>query len=92
MTIDTALLLEATPSASLSDEQRAAAYQALTQCMLECFRDEDSVAIPGFGTFVAEKVTERVDTDPVTGKRMLYPPCVRLSYQPSVLLRKKITG
>ena len=92
MTIDTARLLETTSSGTLSADQRATAYKALTQSMLDCFRDEDSVAIPGFGTFVAEKVAEHVDTDPATGKRMLYPPCVRLSYQPSVLLRKKITG
>ena len=92
MTIDTARLLESTSSGTLSADQRADAYHALTQCMLDCFRNEDSVAIPGFGAFVAEKTSEHVETDPDTGKRMLYPPCVTLSYQPSVLLRKKITG
>ena len=92
MTIDTARLLETISSGTLSADQRADTYKTLTQCMLDYFRNEDSVAIPGFGAFVAEKVAEHVDTDPDTGKRMLYPPCVRLSYQPSVLLRKKITG
>lgn len=92
MTVDTAKLLETAHGGALDAQERTAVYNAVAQCMLDYFRDEDSVAIPGFGTFVTEKISEQTGTDPATGKRMLYPPCVRLTYQPSVLLRKKITG
>ena len=50
----------------------------------------DSVAIPGFGTFEAKKRLERVSINPATGKRMLIPPKVTLSFKPSALLKNKL--
>ncbi len=52
--------------------------------------DLDSVAIPGFGTFEAKKRLERVSINPATGKRMLIPPKVTLSFKPSALLKNKL--
>lgn len=92
MTIDTAQLLQAAGASLPSSEHCEQAYDALIQNLIACFKEEDTVAIPGFGSLVAEKKNERLATDPATGKRMLYPPSIRLEYQPSVLLRKKITG
>ena len=50
----------------------------------------DSVAIPGFGTFEAKKRLERVSINPATGKRMLIPPKVTLSFKQSALLKNKL--
>ena len=50
----------------------------------------ESVAIPGFGTFEAKKRLERVSINPATGKRMLIPPKVTLSFKPSALLKNKL--
>lgn len=50
----------------------------------------DSVAIPGFGTFEAKKRLERVSVNPATGKRMLIPPKITLSFKPSALLKNKL--
>lgn len=50
----------------------------------------DCVAIPGFGTFEAKKRLERVSINPATGKRMLIPPKVTLSFKPSALLKNKL--
>ena len=50
----------------------------------------DSVAIPGFGTFEAKKKNERVTVNPATGKRMLVPPKISLSFKPSALLKSKL--
>ena len=51
----------------------------------------DSIAIPGFGTFIPLKENEKITTDLSTGKRMLLPPQISLQFQPSTILRKKLT-
>ena len=50
----------------------------------------DSIAIPGFGTFEAKKKLERIVVNPGTGKRMLVPPKITLTFKPSALLKSKI--
>ena len=50
----------------------------------------DSVAIPGFGTFEPRMRRERINVQPVSGRRMLLPPKVVLSFKPSALLRQKL--
>ena len=51
----------------------------------------DSVAIPSFGTFVAEKHREEIVNDLSTGHRMLIPPEITLSFRPGAMLTKKIS-
>ena len=43
-------------------------------------RNLNAVDIPGFGTFTAEKNSERVGVDPVTKECLLYPPCIEISF------------
>lgn len=50
----------------------------------------DSIAVPGFGTFETKKKLERVVVNPTTGKRMLIPPKIVLSFRPSALLKNKL--
>lgn len=52
--------------------------------------DLDSVAIPGFGTFKTEKSDEYLARDSETGERTLYPPKIEISFQPSIVMRKKL--
>ena len=52
----------------------------------------ESVAIPGFGKFSGEKIMERVETDLDTGKKALFPPEVKLQFEPSTILKNKISG
>ncbi|MCH5244926.1 MAG: HU family DNA-binding protein [Muribaculaceae bacterium] len=49
----------------------------------------NSIAIPGFGTFQPVKENEKIDVLP-TGKRMLVPPHISLTFKESVVLRKKL--
>lgn len=56
----------------------------------ECCGELDSIAIPGFGTFEAKKRLERIVVNPGTGKRMLIPPKITISFKPSSLLKAKI--
>lgn len=63
---------------------------ALVTTIKERCGELDSIAIPGFGTFEAKKKLERIVVNPGTGKRMLVPPKISLSFKPSALLKSKI--
>lgn len=63
---------------------------ALVATIKERCGELDSIAIPGFGTFEAKKKLERIVVNPGTGKRMLVPPRITLSFKPSALLKSKI--
>lgn len=52
----------------------------------------ESVAIPGFGKFSGEKIMERIETDLDAGKKTLFPPEVKLQFEPSTILKNKISG
>lgn len=52
--------------------------------------DMDSVAIPGFGTFEPRKRLERITIHPSTGKRILIPPKVSLTFKMSAVLKQKL--
>ena len=64
--------------------------EALVTTIKDRCRELDSIAIPGFGTFEAKKKLERIVVNPGTGKRMLVPPKITLSFKPSALLKSKI--
>ncbi|WP_297059002.1 HU family DNA-binding protein [uncultured Duncaniella sp.] len=74
-----------------SPEETATITDALGKLMAEIGTELDSVAVPGFGTFVTVKTDESVMTDPETGRRTLVPPSIRMHFQPSVVLRKKLS-
>lgn len=63
---------------------------ALVTTIKERCGELDSIAVPGFGTFEAKKKLERIVVNPGTGKRMLVPPKISLSFKPSALLKSKI--
>lgn len=51
----------------------------------------ENIAIPGFGIFSTKKEEEQIFIDERTGKKMLYPPKVTLEFEPSTILKKKIS-
>ena len=61
--------------------------EALVTTIKDRCGELDSIAIPGFGTFEAKKKLERIVVNPGTGKRMLVPPKITLSFKPSALLK-----
>lgn len=48
------------------------------------------VAIPGFGTFEGLKHDEEITTDLATGKRMLLPPSVEVSFVAGGMLKRRV--
>lgn len=52
----------------------------------------DSVVVPGFGTFESRLREERIALHPASGKRLLVPPRIYLTFKQSPLLKQKING
>ncbi len=50
----------------------------------------DSVSIQGFGSFEPKKKLERVVVNPTTGKRMLVPPKMVLTFKPGSAIKAKL--
>lgn len=65
---------------------------ALTRLIADNCAMLDSVAIPGFGSFIATKTDEHVETDPVSRRRTLMPPSVSVAFRSAVKLRKAATA
>lgn len=85
-------LLTDTLSARLdvSRDTVASLIEGLTQVVGECGAELDSVTIPTFGTFEPKKRLERVALHPASGKRLLIPPKIVMSFRPSAMLKQKI--
>lgn len=66
--------------------------QDLVAAFADVLRDKaadlDTIAIPGFGNFVAMKKQEKITVDAESGKRMLLPPCITLQFVAGSMLKK----
>lgn len=62
----------------------------LASAVGECGAELDSVTVPSFGTFEPRKRMERVAVHPSSGKRLLVPPKIVMSFRPSPLLKQRI--
>lgn len=54
--------------------------------------DMDSIIVPGFGIFESRLRQERIAVHPASGKRLLVPPRIYLSFKQSPLLKQKINN
>jgi nucleoid DNA-binding protein len=61
---------------------------ALTDLLRNHLAQLDTIAIPGFGTFIPAKTDEYIATDSVTGKRSLMPPAVSITFRAGSRLKK----
>lgn len=73
-----------------SRETVTALMEGLTQVIGECGLALDVVTIPTFGTFEPKKRLERVALHPASGKRLLIPPKITMTFRPSVSLKQKL--
>ena len=64
--------------------------EALAQLLAEHALHLDSVAMPGFGKFQGIKNDETIVTDHATGKRLLLPPEITISFTSSGSLRNRL--
>lgn len=52
----------------------------------------DGIVVPGFGTFEPRLREERIALHPASGKRLLVPPRIYLSFKSSPVLKQKINN
>ncbi|MDE5929311.1 MAG: HU family DNA-binding protein [Muribaculaceae bacterium] len=75
-------------------ERQPDEMQRLTEALASILRDRCSnmatVALPAFGNFTAVKTDEHIGSDPDSGKTMLYPPAITLTFTPGAMLKKHI--
>jgi len=73
-----------------TQKQTSSLSQGLVECMLDFWRDGDSVSIGGFGMFEVRKKMERILVNPSTHQRMLIPPKLSLGFKPSSNLKDRM--
>lgn len=83
-------LNELSEKCQLGADQTAGHVNELLGVMEKIWQDGDSVSLSGFGILEVKKKNERVSVNPTTGKRMLVPPKLVLTYKPSSLLKEKL--
>ncbi len=71
-------------------EETSEMVESLCDVLAEAVLNGDSVTFPGFGSFEPRKRMERIAMHPSTGKRMLLPPKITISFRPSTLLKQKV--
>ena len=74
----------------ISQKEVQAMSGAFAKALSENFDDENSLNVPGFGSFEVKKKLERVVVSPITKKRKLVPPKLALAFKPSSVLKDKI--
>ena len=52
----------------------------------------DGVVVPGFGIFEPKLRQERISVHPASGKRLLVPPRILLSFKQSPVLKQKLNN
>lgn len=77
-------------SLSLSKQQVLEMCEAMTASIQRHATEMDSVSVPGFGSFEPQKRMERVMAVPSTGKRLLIPPKIILTFKPSGVLKSRL--
>ena len=71
-------------------DEIAEMVSSLNEVLIENALAGDSVTFPGFGSFEPKKRPERISVHPSSGKRMLLPPKITLTFRPSSLLKQKV--
>ena len=74
----------------ISQKEVQAMSGAFAKALSENLDDENSLNVPGFGSFGVKKKLERVVVSPITKKRKLVPPKLALAFKPSSVLKDKI--
>lgn len=91
VTMDTKTLIEQiSAETSLGKKEVAGLLDSFIEIIGDRCGEMDTVTLPGFGSFEPKKRMERVMVMPGTGKRMLLPPKLVLSFKPSAMLKQKL--
>lgn len=71
-------------------DETAEMIGALCQVLTDATLCGDTATFPGFGSFEPRKRMERIALHPSSGKRLLIPPKINITFRPSTLLKQKV--
>lgn len=74
----------------ISREQISSLIEGLAAVMAEKGSQMESVVIPGFGVFETKKKNERTALHPSSGKRLLIPPKIIMTFKPGTTFKSLI--
>lgn len=74
----------------ISREDTQDMLDAFYGIVAECCVAMDTIIIPGFGQFEPKKRKERLTVHPATGKRLLVPPKLVVSFRPSAVMKSNL--
>lgn len=78
--------------ADISRETVGMMIEALSSSIGKIASDRDSLIVPNFGSFETRLRAERVAVHPASGKRLLVPPRIVLSFKCSPALKQRINN
>ena len=74
----------------LGSKEATSLVSATVSAIISELTEENTVAIPGFGTFEVKKKLERVLVNPTTKQRLLVPPKMTVNFKPNTSLKSKV--
>lgn len=74
----------------INKKEATAMLQALAAAVTKSAISGDAVAFPGFGTLEPKKRQERIMAVPSSGRRLLLPPKISLSFRPAAQLKQQL--
>ena len=75
-------------SSGIEPAKAESLIKSLADVLKESLSAGDSIAIPGFGTFMTEKEEEQIVENKATGSSTLIPPRVNITFIPALRLAK----
>ncbi len=76
----------------LPQQTVATLIDGLSGCLADCAAEGAIVTLPGFGNFETRKRLERVAVHPASGKRLLVPPKIVLTFKASSTLKQRVNN
>lgn len=74
----------------LGSRETASLVSATVSAIISELMEENSIAVPGFGTLEVKKKLERVLVNPTTKQKMLIPPKMVVNFKPNTALKSKV--
>lgn len=74
----------------MSSKEAASMASAAVSAIIGELMEENTIVVPGFGTFEVKKKLERVLVNPTTKQRMLIPPKMTVNFKPNTALKSKV--
>lgn len=74
----------------LGSKEVGSLVNATVSAIIGELTEENTIAIPGFGSFEVKKKLERVLVNPTTKQRMLIPPKMTVNFKPNTSLKSKV--